>query len=217
MEMRQGLARLGGSLAALIALAASSAALAQSTTTLPDNYTPPAHESCCKGSPPPLTPTAASNLEANLGGLLGSNQTGGGQLIASVRDLLLSDSGALPGLLDLLKNANPDQKSAIASAFGQAARLWNGTDQDFSAYIQRQVALTGDPSFILAYSTAAGNAPVGATGGGAGGSTGASGGQTNPFGTGSSTGNTEGIPGNSVNTGNFSLSGGVAGANNVTP
>jgi hypothetical protein len=211
MDMRQSFTRLGSSLAAVLALTASSAAFAQTTTTLPDNYTPPAHESCCKGAAPPYGPNAVPNPD----GLLGTpaNQPGNGQLISSVRDVLLSDSGSLSGVLGLLKNATPEQKLAIASGVAQAAKLWNTTDPNYSLYMQRQVALTGDQGFILAYSTASGNAPIGAGGGGGGGGGGAGGGvggQTNSLSTGFfGTGSASGIGGSGTNTGAFTMTGGV--------
>ena len=48
---------------------------------------------------------------------------GGGGVITQVRDLVATDPAALPAIMALLANANPDQKTAIGSGLGQAARL----------------------------------------------------------------------------------------------
>jgi hypothetical protein len=174
-------------------------------------------ESCCNGNPPPFSATQVSNLESNIDSILTSS-TGSAQIIATIRDLMLSDSNALSKILSLLPAATADQKSAIASGLAQAAKLWLGTDSGVATNVQQQVAQTGDAPFILAYSNAAGNNPIGAAGGGGGGSAGGPGGQTNALTGGfSGSGGAEGIPGNGVNTGGFSMTGGVAGANTVSP
>jgi hypothetical protein len=215
---------LGGYLGAVIALAASSASFADPVQTPGQNYTPPAHESCCNGKAPPLTPTQVSQLEADINSkaILSQDQykIGGGQLTANIRDLLLSDSGALDGILALLSapNINSDQKAAIAAGLAQAARLWLGGDPALSTYIQQRVAATNDGAFILAYSTAAGNQPIGSTGGA--GSAGGPGGQTSSLGgPGSGTGNVEGIGNAGTNTSGFSMTGGVVGSssNSTSP
>ena len=211
---------LGGCLGALIALAAGSASFADPVQTPGQNYTPPAHESCCNGKAPPLTAAQVTQLEADINSktILTQSQyaIGGGQLTSTIRDLLLSDSGALPGILSLIPAANADQKAAIAAGLAQAAKLWLGGDPAFSTYIQQQVAQTNDGSFILAYSTAAGNQPIGATGGG--GSSGGPGGQTSSLGgPGFGTGNVEGIGGAGTNTLGFSMTGGVVGSSSTSP
>src|SRR5215469_1809274 len=93
---------LGGCLGAFVVLAAGSASFADPVQTPGQNYTPPAHETCCNGKPAPLSAAAVSGLEANLNGILTQNPVGGGQMIATIRDLLLSDSSALSGILGLL-------------------------------------------------------------------------------------------------------------------
>lgn len=205
--MRHGPTLLGGCLAAVIALSASSMAFADP---VPGQTGP--GKSCCNGNPPPLSATQVSSLEGNINSILTQDTTA--QIVATVRDLMLSDSNSLAKILSLLPAATADQQAAIASGLAQAAKLWLGTDPATSSTIQQQVAQTGDQPFILAYSNAAGNNPIGATGGG-GGSAGGPGGQTNALGGTSGAGGTaEGIPGSGTNTGAFTMSGGVAGANN---
>jgi len=232
--MRQGSTLLGG-MFAIIALTASSVAFADPVQNSPSAKLPNDLTSgtagqgvtCCNGTKAPLSAAQVSTLEGNMKSLLDPNQAGG-QLTATIRDLMLSDSNALSLILGLLPTASADQKSAIAAGLGQAARLWNGSSQGQTAQgltigpgvgldIQVASGLTNDPAFILAYSTAAGNVPIGATGGG-GGSSGGPGGQTGALGGGGfGTGNVEGINGNGVNTGGFSMTGGVVGGTSTSP
>jgi hypothetical protein len=145
--------------------------------------------------------------------LLSDNQVGGGRLIARVRDLLLSDSATLPTLLGLLADANNDQKSALAAGLAQAARLWVRVNPTFAQQIQQSVANSKDSPFIVAFSTALGDVPIGALA--AGGSDGALGGQTSGlagagggFGGGNFTGNF------GTATGNFTATGSAVGSGN---
>ena len=121
-------------------------------------------ESCCNGNQPPLASTAVGDFKNNPQLILTQNPIASGPLIAQVRDLLLSDSTTLPVLLGLLSSANSDQKSAIAAGFAEAQRLWQGGDAGFALQIQQAVAETSDAAFILAYSRAMGDEPIGAAG-----------------------------------------------------
>jgi hypothetical protein len=160
-----------------------------------------------------LSAQAIADFKSNPNGLLNENPTGGGQLIARIRDLLASDPATLPIILGLVTSANKDQKPAMGAALAQAARLYIRVDQAFAAQIQQAVADTKDQALIVAYAAAAGNLPIGGLGGGAAGSGGSSGGQTGalsgPTGFG---GAIQGINGGSVDTGNFSASGSASSA-----
>jgi hypothetical protein len=237
--MKQGSTLLGGCVAAVIALTASSMALADPTngpapnglTNTLTSGTPGQGLGCCNGNPSPLTKDQVSALEGSITShsFLTQDQykSGGGQLAATIRDLMLSDSNALSLITGLLSSANPEQKSAIASGLAQAARLWNGSTQGQTTQgqsvgqgvaldIQQQVAQTGDAPFVLAYSSAAGNNPIGAAGGG-GGSAGGPGGQTTALSSGFfGTGAAEGIGGGGANTAGFTMTGGVVGAGTTT-
>jgi hypothetical protein len=131
--------------------------------------------------------------------------TGGGQMIARIRDLIASDPDTLKALLALLPSANKDQKAAMGAALAQAARLYLRVDQAVANQIQQAVATSNDPDLILAYTAAAGEQPIGGVGGGAGGSAGGVGGQTNSLGgpTGNGTG-IQNIGGDGTATGVFS-------------
>jgi hypothetical protein len=224
-----------GGFAALIALATSTAAFAQATSagqsgaptpSDPTSGQPGKGYHCCNNNAGPLNDSQVANLESDLNAILRQYPNGGGQLVSTIRDLMLSDSDALPLILGLLPAATPDQKTAIASGLAQSARLWvtstqgptppNGPTigQGVGTAIQQKIASTNDQSFILAYSTAAGNNPIGAAGGGGGGgSSGGPGGQTSALSTGFfGTGSAEGIGGSGVNTGGFTMTGGVTGS-----
>jgi hypothetical protein len=174
-------------------------------------------KSCCGSGQPALSEQAVASFKTSPQLLLTQNPTGGGEMVSRIRDLLLSDSATLPIVLGLLSTANDDQKSAIAAGLAQAARLWVREDPAFAQQIQQAVADTKDSAFILAYNNAAGNQPIGA--GAGGGSPGGPGGQTNALsgGGGFGTGGPEGINGNGVNTGAFSMTGGTAGSGSVSP
>jgi hypothetical protein len=96
-----------------------------------------------------------------------------------VRDILATDSNTLQALIGLLANATAAQKAALASGLAQAAKLYARTEatRQIATDIQTAVAATQDQEFILAYTAAAGDQPIEATGG-AGGGGGGGGGQT---------------------------------------
>jgi hypothetical protein len=167
-------------------------------------------EACCGGAQPVLSAEAVAGFKSSPQLLLTQNPVGGGAMIARIRDLLLADSTSLSAILGLLPSANNDQKSAIAAGLAQAARLWVRGDPAVAQQIQQGVAETKDPPFILAYTTAAGDQAIGATGAGAAGSSGGPGGQTAGLGGGSpGSGGAEGIGGGGVNTGGFTMTGGT--------
>jgi hypothetical protein len=143
----------------------------------------------CYGPDRQLPATTVSDFLNNPSSLLqqAGNANGGPGMISLIRDLVSSNSAALPAVLGLLAGANVDQQQAIGSGLGQAALLCVRPDPTFAAEIQAQVA---DPkyaaygSFKTAYAAATGNVLIGSVGGGAGGggvSGGSSGGQTNPI------------------------------------
>lgn len=134
---------------------------------------------------------------AEAGKILQEFPEGGGQMIARIRDLLASDSATLPLVIGLLPNANSEQKSAIGTAFAQAARICIKPDQAYAAQLQQAVVQTNDQTLMVAYSAAAGDQPIAATaiagvalgglGGGVGGANGATGNGFGNTGTGTPT------------------------------
>jgi hypothetical protein len=94
-------------------------------------------------------------------------------LISAVRDLAVADKNALKPIVEALKLASTEEKSAIGTGLGQAAQALLKTDPPFAAEIQQALAASGDSAAILAFAAVTGNVPIGATGGGAGGAGGA--------------------------------------------
>ena len=113
-------------------------------------------------------PQSVRNILAAPSALLESNPTGGPRLASQVRDVAVADKAGLQVLINLLANANKDQKSAIGAGLGQAARLVVRSDPTYAAEIQRVVAETKDQDAVLAYASAAGDQRIGAGGAGAG-------------------------------------------------
>lgn len=110
--------------------------------------------------------------------LLASNPAGGSGLISQVRDLVGSNAATLQPVLDLLKNANAEQKAGIGSGLSHAAAACLSRDQAFATEIQRMLAASGDKDAILAYTMVAGGQDTAAVGGGGGGGGGGVGGPT---------------------------------------
>lgn len=131
-----------------------------------------------------LPPEQVSSFLANPNSLLSSNPTGGAALIARIRDLVASDAGTLEAVVNMLRDANADQKAAIGSGLGQAATVCLRTDREFASRIQQAVARSGSPEAILAYTSTTGGISTAAVGGGAG----SPGGVGGPVNTGSSAG-----------------------------
>jgi hypothetical protein len=117
-----------------------------------------------------LPPSAISAFQTNPGQLLSQFPDGGAQLTNQVRDLVGSDKATLPAIIALAKNANRDQRTAMANALAQAAKAYAGSgDPGFANQIQLLVVNAGLPEFSKAYADAAGNTGTASTGGGGGG------------------------------------------------
>ena len=97
-----------------------------------------------------------------------------GALISTVRDFVVSDKNALRPIIEALKLASTEEKSAIGTGLGQAAQALLKTDAALAAEVQEVLAASGDSAAILAFSAVTGNVPIGSTaGGGAAGAGGA--------------------------------------------
>ncbi len=132
-----------------------------------------------------LPPQVIQQFLATPDALLAQYPNGGAQLIAQVRDLAASDPATLKPLLALLKEANPDQASAIGTGLGQVALMAVKTDQAYASQIQEGVIAAQNDSALVAFSAAIGGSIqlTAATGGGGGGGGGEEGtGQFQTFG-----------------------------------
>ncbi len=168
-------------------------------------------QAACYGPQQQLPAQTISTFLGNPAQLLQQYPTGGAQLISQIRDLAASDPATLQPILQLLANANKDQKTAIGSGLGQAARVCVRTDQAYATQIQYAIAKTKDEDVWLAYTSITGDVQLGGVGGGAG-SAGAVGGQTNPLPGGpTGSGAVLGIPGGSAGTGAFNFTSSVGG------
>src|SRR5438132_1032229 len=84
-------------------------------------------------------------------------------LISNVRELTIAEKTALRPIVEALKLAAPDEKSAIGTGLGQAAMAVIKTDPPYAAEIQQALAETSDQVAILAFAAVTGNVPIGAT------------------------------------------------------
>jgi hypothetical protein len=114
-----------------------------------------------------LTSQQVSQFLADPSALLNANPTGGGKLVARIRDLMLSDPQVLAPIIALLANANDAQKSAIGTGLGDAAQMTS--NPLLANQIQTALAANGDKIAVAAYQTTVGTEPIGAAGGGGGG------------------------------------------------
>jgi hypothetical protein len=197
------MARLAGAMLLTSALSVlSGSAFAQST--------PPSN-------PPVAQSVGVQTFLTDPGALLRQNPAGGPNLISEIRDLAVATPSTLDAIIHLLANANKDQKTAIASGLAQAAKIVVKNNPQYATQIQLAIADTKDQDVVLAYSAAAGEAPIGAAGGGGAASGGASGGQTSSlFGAPTGTGAAQDIPGGSTPTGQFSYTSAVSGTGGTT-
>ena len=88
--------------------------------------------------------------------LLAAYEYGGGGLVAAVRDLVASDSATLPVVIQLLKSANPQQRTSIGTGLGVAAQICLVPEQAYAGQIQAALAETADIVALTAFVAAAG-------------------------------------------------------------
>lgn len=108
---------------------------------------------------------------ANPQGILSQYPNGGPQLTNAIRDLAASDPSTLSAIVGLLKNATPDQATAIGAGLGQVAELAVNADPAFADQIQTAVVSSQNVSAVVAFSAVVGGdiKLAAATGGGGGG------------------------------------------------
>jgi hypothetical protein len=84
--------------------------------------------------------------------LLTKNPNGGTAFVSQVRDLVASSPATLQPILDLLKNANTEQKKGIGSGLSRAANACLVKDQPFATEIKNKLAAVGDREALQSYS-----------------------------------------------------------------
>jgi hypothetical protein len=173
-----------------------------------------------------LSPQQVSQFLANPSALIAANPDGGGKLVASVRDLMLSDPSppaVLNELITLLKSLNSNlqsatetqklaisnQISAIGAGLGQAAQALASTNVALANQVQTALAASGVQLAIASYLAETANVQIGSTGGGGSGGGPVSGGA--PMGGGGGGGG-----GISSGTSSSSTGGGLTGGGSVT-
>ncbi|EHR01311.1 hypothetical protein Bra471DRAFT_02018 [Bradyrhizobium sp. WSM471] len=151
-------------------------------------------------------------FNANPQQILQQFPNGGAAMISQLREIAIADPKSLDAIMGLIPNASKDQKAAIGSALGQAAKVVVKTDQAYANNILQAIAKTKDQDVFLAYSGVAPDQGTAATGGGGAGGGGGVGGQTSALaGTPSSTGAPQAIGGGNTPTANFSYTSSVSG------
>jgi len=153
-------------------------------------------------------------FNANPQQILQQFPNGGAAMISQLREIAIADPKSLDAIMGLIPNASKDQKAAIGSALGQAAKVVVKTDQAYANDILQAIAKTKDQDVFLAYSGVAPDQGTAATGGGGagGGGGGGVGGQTSALaGTPTGSGAAQAIGGGSTPTSNFSYTSSVSG------
>lgn len=117
-----------------------------------------------------LTPAQISAFQANPGQLLGQFPDGGPGLTSQIADLASADKNTVASIISLARNANEDQRKAIAQGLATAAKAYASANDPASANkIQQDVVASGLPELQKAYAEAAGDTGTAAAGGGGGG------------------------------------------------
>ena len=171
------------------------------------------------GRAPAVSAAAVATFQANPSQLLSQFPNGGAGLTKNVSDLVGSDKATLAAIITLAKNANEDQRKAIADGLAQIAKAYAADGSDpgigFATQIQHAVANAGLPEFARAYAAASGDTGTASTGGGgaggggggpntAGAPTGGSNGGGTTGGSTSTTTQSSGLTGGSVGSASFS-------------
>ncbi len=139
-----------------------------------------AAQAACYSSGQELPALVVSQVINDPGRLLTQFPDGGPQMISLIRDLVASDPGALPPIINLNAKANDGQIQAIGIGLGQAALVCSRTAQAFAGEIQLMTATADNQPLSQAFSAVMGDLFLSWTdspgGGGGGGPTATSGG-----------------------------------------
>jgi hypothetical protein len=132
-----------------------------------------AAQAACYGAGEQLSGQTLSQFINDPSRLLTQYPSGGPQMISLIRDLVASDPGTLPLIINLDAKAGPDQLQAIGTGLGQAALVCKRTAQPFSNEIQRMAIATNNQPLTQAFAAVMGDQFLGLAspsvgGGGAG-------------------------------------------------
>jgi hypothetical protein len=134
-----------------------------------------AAQAACYGSGQELPAQEVSQFINEPAQLLTRFPSGGPQMTSLIRDLIASEPGSLPLIIDLNAKANAEQLEAIGAGLGQAALVCNRNAPAFASEIQLLIATADNRPLSQAFSAVMGdlflswNGPAGGAGGGGGG------------------------------------------------
>jgi hypothetical protein len=135
-----------------------------------------AAQAACYGAGEQLPGPTLSQFINDPGRLLTQFPNGGPQMIALIRDLVASDPGTLPLVINLDGKANNEQVQAIGTGLGQAALVCKRTAQAFSNEIQQMTIAANNRALTQAFAGVMGDLFLGlegpSVGGGGAGQTG---------------------------------------------
>jgi hypothetical protein len=135
-----------------------------------------ATQAACYGAGEQLPGQVVSQFINDPGRLLTQFPNGGPQMISLIRDLVASDPGTLPLVINLNGKANAEQVQALGAGLGQAALVCKRTAQAFSNEIQQMTVAANNQPLIQAFSGVMGDQFLGlagpSVGGGGAGATG---------------------------------------------
>jgi hypothetical protein len=135
-----------------------------------------AAEAACYGPGQELPSPVVSQFINEPGRLLTQFPSGGPQMISLIRDLVASDPGTLPLIINLNAKADPQQVQAIGTGLGQAALVCKRTAQAFSNEIQQMTIAANNQPLTQAFAGVMGDQFLGladlSVGGGGAGATG---------------------------------------------
>jgi len=89
--------------------------------------------------------------------LLAQFPTGGPQMISLIRDLVASDPGSLPLIINLAPTANAEQIQAIGTGLGQAGLVCSRTAQGFASEILQMTVAANNQPLSQAFSAVMGD------------------------------------------------------------
>jgi hypothetical protein len=141
-----------------------------------------AAQAACYGAGQALPAQVVSRFISDPARLLTQFPNGGPQMISLIRDLVASDPGTLPLIVDLNPKANADQTQAIGTGLGQAALVCARTAQAFANEIRQMIVATNNQPLTQAFGAVMGDQYLGAAGPSVGGGGAGATGQTGPTG-----------------------------------
>lgn len=112
-----------------------------------------------------LSPEAIAQFQGTPSKLLTQS---GAELIRQTRDLAVSSSQTIDGIIGLIASASPEQRASIGTGLGQAATICAARDIATTEALQRAILAITAPEVVTAFRAATGDARTAAVGGAGG-------------------------------------------------